>query len=97
MPLPDHVIGIIAIDADPCTGPLSDETLGQTLVSLQHPSPHGETAASQMRPSRRWHSEVADESRVLRADLGQLACDLESEYRRVKSAIPLAGLSSLYH
>lgn len=89
---PDHVIGIIEIDADPSTTAAGDATLGELLQMLQN-SPDIPTNAGD-HPTRHWQRVDEPDGQtvqILCADLVQLRSDLGREYRTVLRRLLTAG------
>ena len=95
----NQLVGIIELDADPELDATSDENISQTLRRLRSVAPDGVrngrrklTWRSVVLRFRPWNSiddTMSDSVVVLKADLRQLHCELESELAR--SARPTVG------
>ena len=95
----NQLVGIIELDADPELDATSDEDITQTLRRLRSVVPDGGatdpncvTVYSYSPPWNGVDDTMSDSVVVLKADLPQLRCDLESELARLLDHL-LARLS----
>lgn len=81
----NQLVGIIELDAEPDLDAPLDENIGQTLQRLRSGAPLLVAGSTDLdEPADSWLTVAESESVVvLKADLGRLLCDLESELARL--------------